>query len=375
MSPERPDLWSRCGRACVIAGTASPMLRRPPIWLFGPGSGRVSPFSKAWTRGLLSAGLLFAGVLVGCGAAGLPPKRLQAVRKALAAARDAGAYHCAPRELALAQANIEFAETEAVQGDVDQGEFHLQEAELNARAARQLSLAAGCDKRRASHRSGGEHVAAVDRDRDGVPERVDVCPEQPEDEDGYLDQDGCLDQALANEQDPCRDATGAVLGQGDGAACPDIRDANEGELPDAICTSSAVAEPVAACADGRYRGIELRDNAVVLADGVAFDGRTTTLEGSSQLRLQALARWLLERPFVTLEIQGHVDSRGDAKENNALSLARAEVVRAVLLEHSVAESRLTTRGYGETRPLESNRTSQGRALNRRIEFVRTDTAN
>jgi OOP family OmpA-OmpF porin len=47
---------------------------------------------------------------------------------------------------------------------------------------------------------------------------------------------------------------------------------------------------------------------------------------------------------------------------------------AYLVQHGVDPSRLTAQGYGETRPIESNRTSQGRDINRRVELVRTDTA-
>ena len=57
-----------------------------------------------------------------------------------------------------------------------------------------------------------------------------------------------------------------------------------------------------------------------------------------------------------------------------LSQARAESVRRYMVEHGIDPSRLTAQGYGETRPIESNQTSQGREINRRVEFVRTDVA-
>ena len=79
-------------------------------------------------------------------------------------------------------------------------------------------------------------------------------------------------------------------------------------------------------------------------------------------------------PEITLEVQGHTDSRGSDRHNMRLSDRRANAVRDYLVGQGIESSRLVARGYGETRPLESNRTRAGRAANRRVEFVRTDEA-
>ena len=70
-----------------------------------------------------------------------------------------------------------------------------------------------------------------------------------------------------------------------------------------------------------------------------------------------------------IEIGGHTDSTGDAAANMQLSQARAEAVRAVLIEEGVTPSMLTAKGYGSTKPTASNDTAEGRYQNRRIEYT------
>jgi len=74
-----------------------------------------------------------------------------------------------------------------------------------------------------------------------------------------------------------------------------------------------------------------------------------------------------------LMLTGHTDSKGSEAINVRLSRERAEAVRDYLVRrHGVAEGRLTTRGYGETRPIASNDSEHGRAMNRRVEFIRVE---
>ena len=68
-------------------------------------------------------------------------------------------------------------------------------------------------------------------------------------------------------------------------------------------------------------------------------------------------------------MQGHTDTDGDADGNLALSVARAEAVVAELIKRGVDESRLYAEGYGETDPIASNDTKDGKAKNRRIAFA------
>ena len=75
---------------------------------------------------------------------------------------------------------------------------------------------------------------------------------------------------------------------------------------------------------------------------------------------------------VTIEIGGHTDSKGSNRYNQKLSQQRVEAVRSYLVNKGVDPSRMTAVGYGEEMPIDTNRTAEGRANNRRVEFIRTD---
>jgi outer membrane protein OmpA-like peptidoglycan-associated protein len=73
-----------------------------------------------------------------------------------------------------------------------------------------------------------------------------------------------------------------------------------------------------------------------------------------------------------VEVAGHTDSSGSRAVNERLSLARAESVKAYLVENGVAADRMTVQGYASAQPIATNRTSSGRAQNRRVELRRID---
>lgn len=99
----------------------------------------------------------------------------------------------------------------------------------------------------------------------------------------------------------------------------------------------------------------------------AFDKSNLTVWAKDTLQ-QAVAT-LKSHPDAEVEIQGHTDSVGSDKYNLALSERRANSVKAYLVSQGIAESRITTKGFGESQPIADNGTAKGRAENRRVVII------
>jgi outer membrane protein OmpA-like peptidoglycan-associated protein len=114
------------------------------------------------------------------------------------------------------------------------------------------------------------------------------------------------------------------------------------------------------------------EHMVITLRGIYFDFDKATIRPESRPTLEDAAKILIENPTITVEIQGHTDSVGSDKYNQRLSEKRAKaVVNYLVQELGIDNGRLTAKGYGESRPVAENTTEEGRALNRRVEFVIT----
>jgi outer membrane protein OmpA-like peptidoglycan-associated protein len=103
-----------------------------------------------------------------------------------------------------------------------------------------------------------------------------------------------------------------------------------------------------------------------------YEFDSPTVNGESLPYLEAMASYLLENPDIKVVIQAYTDSSGEAEYNLLLSQQRAEEIEVYLIEQGIEAERLSTEGFGETRPIASNDTPEGRALNRRAEFAIVD---
>ena len=112
--------------------------------------------------------------------------------------------------------------------------------------------------------------------------------------------------------------------------------------------------------------------AVIELGGVHFDFDKATLKPEAKSVLDQAAALLQKHERVVVEVAGHTDSVGSDEYNMGLSDRRANSVKDYLTAKGVKASRLSAHGYGESRPVASNDTDEGRAENRRVELIVLD---
>lgn len=215
----------------------------------------------------------------------------------------------------------------------------------------------------------GEDGCPLDTDGDGVFDGLDGCSGTPPG--ARVDAQGCPTDAdmdgIMDGIDRCPDTpSGATV---DGEGCP--TDADGDGVLDGLdrCPNTPPGTEVDVEGCSRVEaGIEA--GRLVLHD-VHFDFGKAEIRPDSRTILDEVGRALLDRPGVRIEIQGHTDAIGSDEANLRLSRRRAEAVRTYLLGafRQLEPDRLDVRGYGESRPIASNATEEGRAQNRRVEFV------
>lgn len=256
----------------------------------------------------------------------------------------------------------------------------------------------------------------LDKDKDGVADYLDTCPDVA----GTVMLNGCPDKdndGVADSEDRCPDVKGTVALKG----CPDADGDGVADLDDK-CPSSKPGSPVDAsgcpmdndkdgvlndvdrcpdmagpaslkgCPDGDGDGVadiddrcpkvkgtmenkgcpEIAKQDVVrinyIGSKLFFENNSDKLKVASLSLLDELVRILNKYEGASLTIEGHTDSNGSDAFNQTLSQKRTDSVRVYLISKGIQDSRLNAVGYGETKPIADNKTSLGRAKNRRVEL-------
>lgn len=178
----------------------------------------------------------------------------------------------------------------------------------------------------------------LDSDGDGVADYLDKCPGSPAGAKGYVDADGCPTDKDGDGVFDFEDACDDVKGIKENKGCPEIK-------------------------------AEVKKLFEKALNGINFQTGTAKIMKSSNSILNQVADVMKENPTWKLTINGHTDNVGDATKNQKLSEDRAASVMKYLTDKGVEANRMTSAGYGDTKPVADNKTSAGRAKNRRVEFV------
>jgi OOP family OmpA-OmpF porin len=210
-----------------------------------------------------------------------------------------------------------------------------------------------------------------DTDGDGVPDPSDRCPNTPPGRD--VGPDGCERDSdgdgVNDYDDKCPNTPrGAKV---DSTGCP--LDSDGDGVFDGI--DQCPGTPKGAKVDSRGCPIELQEDVTIdLNLEFGFDSATLTAEHKRQIN--DVVDFIKQYPQATAMIEGHTDSVGPDEYNQGLSERRARAVRDYLVNDVGANpNRLTMRGYGESRPIDTNDTDAGRQHNRRVSVVFSGTDN
>ena len=310
--------------------------------------------------------LLLLG-LVGCiQASKLPGEQATLTRQIEEMNQDKWARECAPSETATAISHAEFVTIEFEQGDARRATEHMTIARNAATEA--LAKADACRPK--------------DRDGDAIWDHEDKCPDEPEDYDGHLDEDGCPDydrdkDLIEDSKDLCPDEPEDRDEFQDEDGCPDTDNDGDGILdvddgcPNEPETMNGYLD-TDGCPDSGPSGVDIARNQIVISEKILFDTGRSSIKRVSHGILNAVVAVLADYPKIEVRIEGHTDSQGGASTNQRLSERRASSVRKYLISQGVEENRLKSKGFGEDKPIDTNRTRSGRANNRRVEFHITD---
>lgn len=214
-----------------------------------------------------------------------------------------------------------------------------------------------------------------DQDSDGIVDAKDACPTQARGANPDPTKDGCPaadddGDTIWNHEDLCPSVTALPIADPQKRGCP-LPDRDGDTVGDAI--DACPDKPGAPNTDVKKNGcpglVQVREGKLVILSPVFFATNKAKVLKKSFPVLTAVADALAAQPQIKkVRVEGHTDDRGNADKNTDLSKRRAESVRQFLIEKGVNPSRLDAEGFGPSQPIETNKTSKGRAANRRVDF-------
>lgn len=214
-------------------------------------------------------------------------------------------------------------------------------------------------------------IPDADTDRDGVADRLDLCPDTPRG--AQVDDYGCPWDAdgdgVLNGLDQCSStpAHSPVDAEGCDAMQRSARGATSAPAPDSRATPASAAPMPPASAPRTELEKKLILTGEIRLENVYFETESAVLLPESEATLNEAGHSLEHFAALKIEVQGHTDSRGSSAYNHKLSQARAESVRSYLLQHFLLKpDHVVAKGYGESAPEVKEKNDEDRQRNRRV---------
>jgi outer membrane protein OmpA-like peptidoglycan-associated protein len=232
-----------------------------------------------------------------------------------------------------------------------------------------------------------EFKGCPDTDKDGIQDSADSCPDVA----GLAEFNGCPDtdgDGIIDSEDACVDVKGTKMmkgcpdADGDGVAdkddnCPSVKgDKANGGCPWPDTDGDKVLDkddkcPTVAGTVANNGCPEVSDDTMKKLNDygktILFNSGKSSFQKQTIPVLQAITAILKEYPTAKFSLEGHTDNTGSDVLNQKLSEERAAAVKNFLVENGVDASRLSSKGFGESAPIDSNKTAKGKANNRRVE--------
>lgn len=210
----------------------------------------------------------------------------------------------------------------------------------------------------------GKVNGCPDADNDGIADKDDRCPQEP----GTQKYNGCPipdtdKDGINDEEDKCPNVAG--LPKYNGCPIPDSDNDGVNDEEDK-CPNVAGVRENNGCPEIKKEVIEKVNKS---AQSIYFMSGKDVIDKRSYKGLDALVALLNDEPTYNLTVDGHTDNTGSDALNQTLSEKRAMAIKNYLVKKGVSEDRITTNGYGSSRPIADNKTTAGRAKNRRVEMT------
>ncbi len=202
-----------------------------------------------------------------------------------------------------------------------------------------------------------------DADGDGIADKDDACPNEK----GTKANKGCPDtdgDGVVDKDDACPTVAGPAANKG----CP-WPDTDGDGVTDNVDKCPTVAGPASNDGCPVEPTVEVMATLNEYAKTILFDTGKSTFKKQAVEVLKAMTAIFKEYPQADFVIAGHTDSVGSDKSNQLLSEKRATAVRDYLISNGINADRLTTVGFGESKPVDTNNTATGRQNNRRTEVT------